>query len=70
MQHWEKSRRLDPSLAVVHRNAGWAAYRVKNDVAQAIDCYERAIACEDIDPRLILELDMLYQIGNVAPSSD
>ncbi len=68
MQHWETSRRLDASLAIVHRNAGWAAYRVKNDVAKAIDCYERALACEKIDARLLLELDMLYEAGNVEPA--
>jgi tetratricopeptide (TPR) repeat protein len=67
MQHWENSRRLDPSLAVVHRNAGWAANHVNNDVPKAIDCYERALACENIDPRLLLELDILYETGNVAP---
>ncbi len=68
MKHWENSRRLDGSLAVVHRNAGWAAYRIKNDVAKAIDCYERALSCEKIDPRLLLELDMLYEAGNVEPA--
>ena len=54
---WEKSRELDSSLATVHRNLGWANYRVKNDVAGAINCYERALACGDLAPRLFLELD-------------
>ncbi len=67
MQHWEKSRHLDDSLAMVHRNAGWAEYRVRQDVEKAIDCYERALSCEHIDPRLLLELDMLYEAANVAP---
>ena len=65
--HWEKSRSVDPSLATVHRNLGWAYYRVKNDVAGAIGCYEKALACGDLDPRLFLELDTLYEFGNVAP---
>jgi tetratricopeptide (TPR) repeat protein len=64
---WEKSRSLDDTLAAVHRNLGWAHYRVKNDVARAIDCYEDALACSGLDPRLFLELDMLYEVGNVAP---
>ncbi len=68
MKHWETSRQLDDSLAVVHRNAGWAAYRVKHDIPKAIDCYERALACKEIDPRLLLELDMLYEAGNVDPA--
>ena len=67
MQHWEKSRQLDDSLAMVHRNAGWAAYRVKQDVDQAIDCYERGLSCEDIDPRLLLELDICMKLATSAP---
>ena len=65
--YWEKSRELDDSLATVHRNLGWAAYRVKNDVAGAIACYERALACGNLDPRLFLELDTLYELANVSP---
>ncbi len=65
--HWEKSRGIDPSLATVHRNLGWAYYRVKNDVARAIACYEKALACGGLDPRLFLELDTLYEFGNVVP---
>ena len=66
IQYWEKSRALDSSLATVHRNLGWAYYRVKNDVVRAIGCYERALACGDLAPRLFLELDTLYEFGNVA----
>ena len=69
IEYWEKSRAIDDSLATVHRNLGWAYYRVKNDVARAIGCYEQALACGDLDPRLFLELDTLYEFGNVAPSS-
>ncbi|MHB8901488.1 MAG: DUF5107 domain-containing protein, partial [Thermoguttaceae bacterium] len=64
--HWEKSRSIDASLATVHRNLGWAYYRAKNDVGRAIECYEKALACGSLDPRLFLELDTLYEVGNVA----
>ena len=64
---WEKSRAIDDSLATVHRNLGWAYYRVKNDVARAIGCYEKALACSGLDPRLFFEIDNLYEFGNVAP---
>jgi tetratricopeptide (TPR) repeat protein len=67
MEHWARSRQLDGSLAVVHRNTGWASYRVKGDVSQAIDCYERGLACQDLNPRLLLELDMLYEEANADP---
>lgn len=68
IRHWNKSCSMDSSLAVVHRNAGWAAFRIENDVPKAISCYERGLACQDIDPRLLLELDILYESGNVAPA--
>jgi tetratricopeptide (TPR) repeat protein len=40
---------------------------VKLDVGKAIECYERAIAINASDPRLFLELDTLYESGNVSP---
>jgi tetratricopeptide (TPR) repeat protein len=65
--YWEKSRELDDSLAIVHRNLGWAYYRVKDNVPGAIACYEKALACDKHDPRLFLELDKLYEVGNTSP---
>jgi tetratricopeptide (TPR) repeat protein len=53
---------------MVHRNLGWAYYRQRNDLARAIDSYEQAIACDQRDPRLFVELDTLYEFSNVAPS--
>ena len=67
IEYWEKSRAIDGSLATVHRNLGWAYYRTKNEIVEAINCYERALACGKLDPRLFLELDALYEFGNVAP---
>lgn len=67
IQHWERSQALDKSLAIVHRNLGWAYYHVKNDVPKAIACYEQALSCNQLEPRLLLELDILYENANVAP---
>jgi len=64
---WEESRSLDDTFATVHRNLGWAYYRVRSRVPEAIECYEKALACNRLDPRLYLEADLLYGIGNVAP---
>lgn len=63
---WEKSRSLDDNFATVHRNLGWAYYRIQNKIPEAIDCYEKALACNQLDPRLYLEADILYEIGNVS----
>jgi len=40
---------------------------VKHDVAGAIESYEKAVACNSLDPRLFFELDVLYERGNVLP---
>jgi tetratricopeptide (TPR) repeat protein len=61
---WEKSRDLDGSFALAHRNLGWAYYRTSNDVAKAIASYERAVGCNGNDARLLTELDQLYELGN------
>jgi tetratricopeptide (TPR) repeat protein len=64
---WEKSSALDDGLATVHRNLGWAQYRVKNELGKAVASYEKALGCNQLDPRLFLELDTLYEFANVPP---
>jgi tetratricopeptide (TPR) repeat protein len=64
---WEKSRDLDASFATVHRNLGWAYYRAENNIPKAIAAYEKSIACNNKDPRVFAELDMLYEAGAVSP---
>ena len=68
IKYWQRSCELDDSLATVHRNLGWASYRVKNNVAAAIASYEKALGCDRRDPRLFLELDRLYEVGNIPPA--
>jgi len=67
IKHWEQSRKIDDSFAIVHRNLGWAYYRTQHDVPKAITSYEKAVACNDEDPRFFVELDSLYETGNVSP---
>ncbi len=62
---WEKSRTIDDSFAIVHRNLGWAYYRTENNVDKAMTSYEKAVSCNDKDPRLYVELDSLYEVANV-----
>ncbi|MFB3905350.1 MAG: DUF5107 domain-containing protein [Acidobacteriota bacterium] len=65
---WEKSRELDTRFALVHRNLGWGYYRALSDVPKAIQSYEQAVARSNQDPRWFLELDLLYELGNVEPA--
>ena len=68
MSLWEKARKLDPSLAVVHRNLGWGYDRHRSDAAAAIAGYETAIQHDPDDPRFYLELDDLYEKANTEPA--
>jgi tetratricopeptide (TPR) repeat protein len=65
IKEWEKSRSLDSSFSIVHRNLGLAYARIRNDVNKAIASLERAVACKPGDPRLYLELDQMYEAGGV-----
>jgi tetratricopeptide (TPR) repeat protein len=69
VQHWETARELEPGLAMVHRNLGWAYFRREQAADKAIASYEKAI---DRDPgvgRFYLELDALYERANTEPIS-
>jgi len=61
IKEWERSRGLDSTFSIVHRNLGLAYARVENDVQKAVASLERAVACNPKDPRLYLELDQLYE---------
>lgn len=63
---WEKSRDIDGSFALVHRNLGWGYYRTRRDIPKAIAGYEKAVACDASNPRFYTELDRLYERGNIA----
>ncbi|MBW8041881.1 MAG: DUF5107 domain-containing protein [Planctomycetes bacterium] len=65
IKHWEKSRQIDNLFAIVHRNLGWGYYRTERDTPKSITSYEKAIACNKEKPRWYVELDDLYELGNV-----
>ncbi|MEM3479540.1 MAG: DUF5107 domain-containing protein [Candidatus Bathyarchaeia archaeon] len=65
IKEWEKSRDLDDTFSITHRNLGLAYARVRNDIHRAIASLEKAIECNSKDPRLYYELDRLYEIGGV-----
>jgi tetratricopeptide (TPR) repeat protein len=67
IKEWEKSRQLDESFPIVHRNLGLAYARVLNDVPKATASLEKALACNSRDPRLYYELDLLYEAGGISP---
>ncbi len=65
--HWERAVRIDGAFARAHRNLGWAQYRTRHNIPDAIASYEKAIAGDSSDARVFTELDRLYELGNVEP---
>lgn len=64
---WEKSRALDSDFYIVHRNLGVAYEEIQNDIPKAAQSMEKAARCNSTDPRLLYELDVLYEKNKVAP---
>ena len=64
--YWKHAVRLNPEMAIAHRNLGWAYYRYLDDIAGAIRYYETAVRLKGDDPRYYYELDVLYEINNEA----
>ena len=58
---------LDDSFGITHRNLGWVYSRIENDIPKAIEAYEKALASGQVTPRLFIELDSLYEKGNIVP---
>ncbi|MFW6354590.1 MAG: DUF5107 domain-containing protein, partial [Verrucomicrobiota bacterium] len=59
MQCWEQSSRGSLELSTVWRNLGIAYWNVHRDSARALRAYERALAAEPDDARLVYEFDQL-----------
>lgn len=60
VEAWREAVSVDPSLAVAHRNLGFAENR-KGDPAQAILCYDKAIEANKNDARYFYESDLLKE---------
>ncbi|WP_238996473.1 DUF5107 domain-containing protein [Paenibacillus pinistramenti] len=69
VQHWEKSRSIDDSYSVVHRNLALAYYNKLGDAAAAQASLEKALACSPHDARVLFELDQLYKKIGLSPIS-
>lgn len=61
MAAWQKAVTYEPNLAIAYRNLGWGEFYTRQNAAQAIAHYEKAIECNHRDPRYYIELDKLYE---------
>lgn len=64
IENWEKAVGKNASLAIAYRNLGWGHYRHYNDVAKAIEYYEKAISLDHEAALHYTELSDLYEIIN------
>jgi len=58
---WQQSRDLDGSFYIVHRNLALAYEEIQNNIPKAMQSMENAVACNSDDPRLLYEMDELYE---------
>jgi tetratricopeptide (TPR) repeat protein len=65
--YWEKSKDLDNSFPIVHRNIGMAYYKQFNDINAAIESYEKAISLNPGDQRLLYEADIIHAAARTDP---
>lgn len=60
IQAWEASRDKDDTFYIVHRNLAVAYEEVQQDIPRAMKSMEKAVAANSDDPRLLFEMDQLY----------
>jgi tetratricopeptide (TPR) repeat protein len=61
MACWERSVRLDPAFAIPWRNLGIAYFNVLGSPAKAVAAFDRAVAVNPRDARLVYERDQLWK---------
>ncbi|MBC7784484.1 MAG: DUF5107 domain-containing protein [Burkholderiales bacterium] len=65
---WEASARLDGSFPTVWRNLGIGYFNVLRQPKKALKAYQRAVANDPLDARLLYERDQLYKRVGIAPT--
>lgn len=68
IEHWQAASRLDPQLALAHRNLAIALFNKRHDYVSARASLETAFRLRPTS-RLLMELDQLACRGNEAPDA-
>jgi tetratricopeptide (TPR) repeat protein len=61
IQLWEKSAKLDPKFSIVWRNLGIGWFNISKKPKAAATAYEKALAANRTDGRLLFERDQLWK---------
>jgi tetratricopeptide (TPR) repeat protein len=64
---WEEASEYEQDFSTLYRNLGWAYYKIRKDIPGAIRQYEKAVALDKEDQRLLYELDLVYADGRISP---
>jgi hypothetical protein len=64
---WERSRNLDNTFAMTHRNLGYAYTEVKNDLPASIASFEKAISLNNKEQSWYYDLDIRYAASRTNP---
>ncbi|HEY2822427.1 MAG TPA: DUF5107 domain-containing protein [Candidatus Acidoferrum sp.] len=58
---WERATQLDPSFSIAWRNLGIAYFNIAGDAAKARIAFEKALAANPEDSRVLYERDQLWK---------
>ena len=67
IEHWERSARLDGRFATVWRNLAFAYFNIRGEESKARGAFDRALAANPRDARVLYERDQLWKRIGVAP---
>ncbi len=68
IQLWEKSAKLNPKSSIVWRNLGIGYFNISRRPAKARTAYDRALAANPRDARLLFERDQLWKRLSESPA--
>lgn len=63
---WERSRELDNTFYITHRNLALAYKDIEQDYAKALESITRANQCNSSDPRLLFETDVINNLNGLS----
>jgi tetratricopeptide (TPR) repeat protein len=68
LAHWREAVRLDERLALGWRNVGYAEAQLRRDDRAALAAYDRAVAVDPGDARVLLERDQVAERLRLPPA--